>query len=309
LNNNLIQHYSNGKLLLTGEYLVLYGAKALAVPLCFGQGMEIDNAERGYLHWEALVMNQLWFSAKYRTDDLEIIFTTDPAKASFLRSALLAAKALNPSFLANKDGFYIQTNLNYPLEWGLGSSSTFISNLAEWANVDPMKLHYSVSQGSGYDVACARAKKPLIFKLENNHPSWEEIKFCPPYARHISFLYLGQKQDTQCSVDEFKTNYIFSQQDIVLIEELTNQLIASQTVEEGMTIVERHERFMAGILRTEPVKERLFSDFEGAVKSLGAWGGDFAMVISALPFSDVKTYFSARDFKTLFKFEEIVLMG
>ncbi|MEQ3661167.1 MAG: GHMP kinase, partial [Flavobacterium sp.] len=36
-------YYSNGKLLLTGEYVVLDGAKALAVPTKFGQSLSIES--------------------------------------------------------------------------------------------------------------------------------------------------------------------------------------------------------------------------------------------------------------------------
>ena len=35
--------YSNGKLLLTGEYVVLDGAKALAVPTRFGQNLIVKK--------------------------------------------------------------------------------------------------------------------------------------------------------------------------------------------------------------------------------------------------------------------------
>ena len=37
-------YYSNGKLLITGEYLVLDGAEALALPTKFGQNLIIENA-------------------------------------------------------------------------------------------------------------------------------------------------------------------------------------------------------------------------------------------------------------------------
>jgi len=36
--------YSNGKLLITGEYLVLDGAKALALPTKYGQGQIVKVA-------------------------------------------------------------------------------------------------------------------------------------------------------------------------------------------------------------------------------------------------------------------------
>ena len=38
--------YSNGKLLLTGEYVVLDGATALAIPTKYGQYLEISASEK-----------------------------------------------------------------------------------------------------------------------------------------------------------------------------------------------------------------------------------------------------------------------
>ena len=37
------EFYSNGKLLITGEYLVLDGAKAFALPTKFGQNLIVEK--------------------------------------------------------------------------------------------------------------------------------------------------------------------------------------------------------------------------------------------------------------------------
>ena len=39
-------YYSNGKLLLTGEYVVLDGAEALAVPTRFGQNLTVKQVKK-----------------------------------------------------------------------------------------------------------------------------------------------------------------------------------------------------------------------------------------------------------------------
>ena len=48
---------SNGKFLLTGEYLVLKGATSLALPLKFGQSMEVETLDKNenLIHWDASV--------------------------------------------------------------------------------------------------------------------------------------------------------------------------------------------------------------------------------------------------------------
>ncbi|PIZ07449.1 MAG: GHMP kinase, partial [Flavobacteriaceae bacterium CG_4_10_14_0_8_um_filter_34_31] len=44
--------YGNGKLLLTSEYLVLDGAKALAIPTKYGQYLEVEKLSEKVLLWK-----------------------------------------------------------------------------------------------------------------------------------------------------------------------------------------------------------------------------------------------------------------
>ena len=45
--------YSNGKLLLSGEYLILDGATGIALPTTFGQEMCVKKLDReGVLFWD-----------------------------------------------------------------------------------------------------------------------------------------------------------------------------------------------------------------------------------------------------------------
>ena len=45
------KYYSNGKLLITGEYVVLDGAKALALPTKFGQYLIIEPGKNQQINW------------------------------------------------------------------------------------------------------------------------------------------------------------------------------------------------------------------------------------------------------------------
>jgi hypothetical protein len=48
----------------------------------------------------------------------------------------------------------------------------------------------------------------------------------------------------------------------------------------------------------------LFSDFDGAVKSLGAWGGDFVLAISN---EDPTTYFKSKGYETIIAYKDMIL--
>ena len=52
-------------------------------------------------------------------------------------------------------------------------------------------------------------------------------------------------------------------------------------------------------------KIQAVNDFDGAVKSLGAWGGDFFLAASEMPFERVSKYFQTKGLKTVFKFNDL----
>ena len=55
--------YSNGKLLITGEYLVLDGAKALALPTKFGQNLIVEKGKNKEIVWKSFDKdNSIWFN-------------------------------------------------------------------------------------------------------------------------------------------------------------------------------------------------------------------------------------------------------
>lgn len=76
---------------------------------------------------------------------------------------------------------------------------------------------------------------------------------------------------------------------------------------EFLGLLEEHERIISQWMETERVKSSLFPDFPGAIKSLGAWGGDFVLVASGLSPAQTKKYFTDKGYSTLIPFAEMVL--
>ena len=68
--------------------------------------------------------------------------------------------------------------------------------------------------------------------------------------------------------------------------------------------MEEHEALLSSILKIEPVKQRLFPDFFGMMKSLGAWGGDFVLATG-----DDKTisYFKSKGYPTVIPYSKMIL--
>ena len=308
------KYYSQGKFLLTGEYLVLKGALSLALPLKLGQTLTVETVCTPSLQWNAYKPNGPWFSVTMNTENLQIINSDDQPKAEKLSEILKAVKQLNPA--AFKDGLCFETHLDFDPNWGLGSSSTLIANLARWANVNPYELLKLTFGGSGYDIACATAEGPIYYQVkaevpepvEGPTPKVENVDFNPPFAEHLFFIYQGQKQSSSKEIKAFlgKANPADLQNDIEAISDISRAVPKCQSLDEFAMLMQCHERIIARCIGQEPVQKR-FPDFEGVLKSLGAWGGDFILAATVWDKSQVEAYFKKKGLEVVFGYKEMVL--
>jgi len=299
-------YHSHGKFLLTGEYLVLKGALALALPLKLGQSMTIETCHGTSLQWDAYKPDGPWFSVTMNPKTLAIIDCNNQPKAEKLAQILQAVKQLNPS--AFEESLHFETHLDFNPEWGLGSSSTLIANLARWANVNPYELLRMTFGGSGYDIACATAEQPIYYQLVNGKAQTEASDFNPPFAEHLFFVYQGQKQSSSKEIKAFlaKANPIDLQKDIEAVSEISRAVPKCQNVDEFSLLMQCHERIIARCIGQKPVQKR-FPDFEGVLKSLGAWGGDFILAVTNWDENQVKAYFKGKGLEVVFGYKELVL--
>lgn len=298
--------YSRGKLLLSGEYLVMVGALALAMPVRFGQKMIVTEiAGSKSIAWKTRLPDGLWFNTEFKIPEFTPVNPSDTNSALFIQNLLRAAHAINPDFINPGSGYIVDCYIDYDIQWGLGSSSALISNMAWWAGIDLFELHVQVSKGSGYDVACARSNSPLLFKTIDGRRIIRYVDFNPVFHDNIYFVYLGRKQNTQTDVDDFfkiKRNY-HKQTD--RISEISGQMLDSASFDEFSSLIREHELIMAEVLERKPLKDALFSDFNGEVKSLGAWGGDFVMVLWPYQKKELMTYLAKKKLNIAFSLNEI----
>ena len=253
---------------------------------------------------------------------LEIVNCDDAAKAERLTQILKAVKQLNPT--AFEDGLHFETHLDFDPEWGLGSSSTLIANLAQWAKANPYELLRLTFGGSGYDIACATAEQPIFYqvitevpepavpeadrRVEGPTPMVEPIDFNPSFADHLFFIYQGQKQSSSREVKAFleKTNPIDLQKDITAVSWISRAVPQCQNLDDFGLLMQCHERIISRCIGQEPV-QKCFPDFEGTLKSLGAWGGDFILAATEWDESQVKAYFKGKGLEVVFGYKEMVL--
>ena len=232
--------------------------------------------------------------------------TDDPEKAKKLCEILQAVKQLNSKAFEGND-LKFTTRLDFDPNWGLGSSSTLIANLAQYAKVNPYELLKLTFGGSGYDIACATAEQPIYYQLVNGQPQSETIDFNPPFAEHLFFVYLGQKQSSSKEIKAFleKANPVDLQKDIEAVSDISRSVPKCQNLDEFAMLMQCHERIIARCIGQEPVQKR-FPDFEGVLKSLGAWGGDFILAATEWDEGQVKTYFQNQGLEVVFGYKSLV---
>jgi mevalonate kinase len=309
--------YSNGKLLITGEYVVLDGTLSLAIPTQFGQSLEVEPFNEPKLIWKSLDNNNyVWFEDEFLLQNGMLKQPQhDNEISNRLFQILSAAKQFNPEFLKENIGFKVESKLTFPRDWGLGSSSTLINNIANWAKIDAYNLLKLTFGGSGYDIACAQHDSAITYQIlnkdsktlnqvEDDKPTVYQVNFNPEFKDCLYFVHLNRKQNSREGIEHYKKNTSNISKEISEISDITSKIIHCKQLNEFEGLINRHEEIISNIIKLPPVKNQLFKDFQGSIKSLGAWGGDFILATSKV---NPTTYFKSKGFETVIPFNQMVL--
>lgn len=300
--------YSPGKLLISGEYVVLDGATALALPTKFGQSLQVKEIQELSIRWKSYDdQGKMWLEKEFSIS--EILATEspyaeayeEPSKRLFL--ILQAAAAMNPEAFRS-GGFEITAKLEFPKNWGLGSSSTLIANIAKWLSIDAYALLNKSFGGSGYDVAVALQETPITYQNQITQKAVFTTNFDPEFKEKLFFVHLNQKQNSRESIRHYK------KQDKAALEiaiekvtSLTHEILTCRDLNQFELLMEIHENIVSKLIELPKVKSRLFPDYPHAIKSLGAWGGDFVLATGD---EDDMKYFRNKGFSTILPYSEMI---
>ncbi|PHR15023.1 MAG: GHMP kinase [Aequorivita sp.] len=294
--------HSNGKLLLTGEYVVLKGATALAIPTKYGQSLEVDFSEKKEIYWKSYDENgSVWYEDYFDLKNLEVSNNRNNISKT-LSKILCEARKLNPTFLLEQNGFKVKTKLDFPRNWGLGTSSTLINNIAQWAGVDGFALLANSFGGSGYDIAAAQNDTPILYELKNGNPEYRKIHLPWDFTQSVFFVHLNKKQDSKKEVTRFKKASV-DKKVLQRISDISNKLLVCYSLSDFEKLMNVHEEIISKNIKLPTIKEQLFSDYSGAIKSLGAWGGDFVLATGD---ENEMDYFRKKGFGTIVPFGEMM---
>ncbi|RED50198.1 GYDIA family GHMP kinase [Seonamhaeicola aphaedonensis] len=298
--------YSNGKLLITGEYVVLDGAISLAVPTKFGQSLKIESIPESILHWKSIDENgNIWFENQFEWHGEILKQAQNDDISKRLLQIFKAVKKINPSFLNAGEGYNISTVLDFPKNWGLGTSSTLINNIAQWANIDAFKLLEETFKGSGYDIACSQNNTPITYKLDYKTPIINQVSFKPSFEEHLYFIHLNKKQNSREGIAHYRAqDKVNINETIKEVNNITLKMITCDSFEEFKRLMNQHENIISDFTNQKTVKELLFNDFDGSLKSLGAWGGDFVLAASD---QNPTIYFKSKGYETIISYADMIL--
>lgn len=277
----------------------------MALPTKRGQVLNYKEVDHDILHWRSLdIKGETWFEAYFKGIELTIVDSTDDRKAETLKEILLTAAGLSNT--VNRLRGEVTTVLEFPTNWGLGSSSTLLCCVAQCFSIDPMQLHFKVSNGSGYDVACGMTDSPITYQLNDGLAEVNQIQWKPPFSASLFFVYLNTKQQSSTEVDKYQDRKasIDLAEIVEEISVLSQTMITATSLDVFNKTIDKHEEIMSAVLGYPTVKELYFSDYKGAVKSLGAWGGDF---ILATGNAQDRVYFADKGFSVIHELESLIL--
>ena len=295
---------SNGKLLITSEYLVMKGAMALAIPAKLDQELNVISTNSDFVNWKSFNKdNQIWYEEKFFLDKGTLIYHGEKNKMSDLIVRLFdyIHKFNKPEKSIGNEFIW---KINFNINWGLGSSSTLINNLSKWAKVNPYKLLFSVFNGSGYDIACCDKSNPIIFQKKDDYLSVSDTTFNPNFLNNLFLIFLNKKQDTQKSVQNFLETDQSLSKGINQINEIVHEIENVKDITTFESLIERHEKIIANILQMPTIQNEKFPDYNnGVIKSLGSWGGDFVLATGDEKSVD---YFEEKGFNTIRKISDLL---
>jgi len=291
--------------MICGEYAVLGGATAFVLPTKAGQSLTVDTQldfDVPHIDWTSYDKEgNIWFQARLLLPYLILESSSDQTVAIQLVRFLTNAKVLNPHFLNDNLAYKVETRLEFDVVEGLGSSSTLTNNIAQWAGVNPFSLHFNAFKGSGFDVAMAMKGKPLLYTMNGNHPVVDVVKWQKGFTDKLFFVHLNVKQNSREQIAVSKP--VLNTAQLAQISRISRLLTVNEDYFEFCLLLELAENEISQALCRNSIKHDLFPDFQGTIKSLGAWGGDYVLATG----NDTIEYFTSKGYHRIVPFKDMIL--
>jgi mevalonate kinase len=291
---------SPGKIMLTAEYAVMDGARALCIPIKQHQHLTVMSNQAG-ITWKSLDrFGKVWFESRW-DETFTRVHSTDKEISDTLERIFcyIGLEKVKRSLFTMKTTF--------PMEYGVGSSSSLIACLSKIYKIDPVPFQWNIFGGSGYDVATSFEDKAIMYRLcQNKSPEWESVSFNPKFKDKLYFVFLNKKRNSREAIKEYLDNRDLNKDTIQRISSLSTDFIQANGIEEFIHLINEHEKLISKLVNEKTVQSTFFHDFKGAVKSLGAWGGDLVLVATNENYDFVRDYFKSKGFPIVIPYHDLV---
>ena len=281
-------YFATGKVMLTGEYLVMNGFDCIALPTKLGQWMHVwdfdtpDDSSDFILYQAKDLHGNVWFETKILLPNFELV---DPAQIENIQADRLVGilKLADSDFWETGKSWRIETQLEFERVWGLGSSSTLVKLFADFLHLDPMNIQFEIFGGSGYDVAIAQLQKPMVYCLTADDSNWKYWRLEEYFTKDWYLVFYGQKIDSRNSLSSVQDELNDIAEDefyTAQFDKIISQTRIASNIMELESSLEMYQMLLSkalmlpttyDILGIKPVNK-------GLCKWLGAWGGDMILI-------------------------------
>ncbi|MDB5283417.1 MAG: hypothetical protein JWO06_2492, partial [Bacteroidota bacterium] len=117
----------------------------------------------------------------------------------------------------------------------------------------------------------------------------------------------GKKQLSSEAIQYYKNKLQDKSLAIKELNRITDFILASTGLSEFEQLLNEHENLIASQLKLQKVKDAMFPDYWGSVKSLGAWGGDFVLMTNEKSEEELKNYLSEKNISIVFSWKDLIL--
>lgn len=269
--------------------------------------MIVKNSRGSDIVWECYDHEgEQWFKSHISLYDFSAVNTVNQDISDKLQKILKNAVRYNSEFLSKWNGFKVQTFLEFPSSYGLGSSSSLYSLVGQWAEVHPLQIFFRVEDGSGYDVACSDSGAAITYQLVDDDISYTPVGFAPSFHKSLYFVHLNEKQDSSVGIKDYLKAVKRRKSLVNDISKLTEEFLRCSSLSAFADLIDRHEDLIHSHTGFSKVKDNRFDTYWGAIKSLGAWGGDFVLATSDRSEVETKEYFAGLGYPTVFSYDELI---
>lgn len=299
-----ISLFSHGKIILLGEYAVLYGADALCLPLRTGQTLTVENISGNNIEWKWIYKTDVIADFIFHKDSLDVLQGEKSNGSQWIKSLITLIREQNPLFLKDQT-LRLTFDNHFPVNWGLGTSSATISSICRLAKVDPFIVNQKLMGGSGADIACTTRSNWFLYRKKPDDQMCWDLPLDFKMSKYFYFIYSGEKMGTAKHLKKLSSKKQPNKDAMRSLHKLIYKFLTVSSVSATNEVIQDHERIISGINGLRPVGG-LFSEFNGSVKSLGAWGGDFFLAVSEWDPERVFNYFHDKGYRDIFRWDDFV---